>query len=132
MKRVIRKNVWDTNSSTTHSCVILPEDLYKKWEEGDYYLWDDWAYIFADGETGDPPKEGCVYTKEEADEFIKKSKYGYSNKEEYDDEDRYYADNGFVSYDRFSDDEYLEFDTTYYTSPSGDKLVITCKYGTDC
>lgn len=33
MKETIRENIWESNSSTTHSLVILPEEIYNKWEE---------------------------------------------------------------------------------------------------
>lgn len=35
----IRKNVFETNSSSTHSLCICTEEDYKKWENGEK-LWD--------------------------------------------------------------------------------------------
>ena len=33
MKKVIRNGVFETNSSTQHTCVIMTEEQNKKWEE---------------------------------------------------------------------------------------------------
>lgn len=35
----IRQNIFETNSSSTHSICICTEEDYKKWEEGEK-LWD--------------------------------------------------------------------------------------------
>jgi hypothetical protein len=40
-------------------------------------------------------------------------------------------DEDLKTYDDWTDSDYLEHDTNRYTSPSGDKLVIVCKYGMD-
>lgn len=34
-------------------------------------------------------------------------------------------------YEDWFNDEYAEHDTTYFTTPSHDKIVILCKYGND-
>lgn len=42
----IRKNVFETNSSSTHSMTIVKKEEYDKWVKGEYYLWvDDWEFI---------------------------------------------------------------------------------------
>lgn len=41
--KVIRLGVFETNSSSTHTMIIMPEEEYKKWESGELlrYRWDD-------------------------------------------------------------------------------------------
>lgn len=39
--------------------------------------------------------------------------------------------NGIQSFNEFYNDCMLETDINHYKSPSGDKLVIICKYGND-
>lgn len=38
----IRRNVFETNSSSTHSICICTEDDYEKWKNGEK-LWDYWS-----------------------------------------------------------------------------------------
>ena len=42
----IRKNVFETNSSSTHSLCICTEDEYNKWQKGEL-LYDRWSDKFA-------------------------------------------------------------------------------------
>lgn len=37
---------------------------------------------------------------------------------------------GYTHEDWYND-EYAEYDTTYFTTPQGDKIVILCQYGYD-
>lgn len=76
MKLYLRniKKGFATNSSSYHSTLIMTEEEYEKWVNGEIVI-----------------------------------------------------DN--ISYDEWGD--YCETDVTYYTSPSGDKLVILCEHGFD-
>lgn len=76
MKLYLRniKKGFATNSSSYHSTLIMTEEEYEKWVNGEIVI-DD------------------------------------------------------ISYDEWGD--YYETDVTYYTSPSGDKLVILCEHGFD-
>ena len=49
MKRQIRSNVFETNSSMTHSLTICTEEEYNKWENGEL-LFDDWHGKFVNSE----------------------------------------------------------------------------------
>lgn len=60
MKRQIRRSIFETNSSSTHSITMTTEDLYKKWINGEAY--------FDDGEI----KESTPEIKEERTKGIKK------------------------------------------------------------
>lgn len=42
----IRKNVFETNSSSTHSITLVKKEEYDKWVKGEYYIWvDSWEFI---------------------------------------------------------------------------------------
>ena len=38
----IRKNVFETNSSSTHSLVMAVKSEFDKWEAGEYYYCNSW------------------------------------------------------------------------------------------
>lgn len=140
----IRKNVFETNSSSTHTLAICTEDEYKDWQDGKL-LFNKWNETFI--------KNNITITKQdkvEAEERYNrgKGKY-YKDWSELTDEDKNEYIYNYVAQQRrqeksfsFKEDNltYQEFmqdcnndglQTTvcHYTSPSGDKLVITCAYG---
>ena len=143
----IRKNVFETNSSSTHTLAICTEDEYKDWQDGKLLL-NKWNETFI--------KNTIVITKQdrkEAEEYYTrcKGKY-YKDWSELTDKEREeytynhvaqqrrqeksppfddYEGSG-LTYQEFLQDcsnDGLETDVSHYTSPSGDKLVITCAYG---
>ena len=121
--KTIRANTFETNSSSTHSMIILTEEEYDKLESGELYLDDD-----------------EVITKEEAKNIFLKhmneDKYMYDddlsfeeNIKNYLDEFEYYPSEYPQSLETWKEGDELESDTNIYISPSGDKLKIICKYG---
>lgn len=121
--KTIRANTFETNSSSTHSMIILTEEEYDKLESGELYLDDD-----------------EVITKEEAKNIFLKhmneDKYMYDNDlsfeeniKNYLDEFEYYPSEYPQSLETWKEGDELESDTNIYISPSGDKLKIICKYG---
>ena len=139
MKRVIRNSVWETNSSTSHSVVIMTEDKYKQWEKENLYYYSkrSWYDPFDKLPEDKKPKDGELYTQDEVLEFYKLQGYEYdpaSGDYDTDEEnkDQYIREMGdFAGYDSWNNDEYLETDVNYYTTPGGEKIVVCCKYGTD-
>ena len=145
MKRVIRCELFETNSSTTHSLIIMPKDVYKKWADSDLYVYDGYSYK-------DGPKPDTLYTLDEAvDALLLNSSslrlYGREKEylEEYknnDDDDyrqvlleetenilEYY---GFYTYESWNGGDYaLEEDETSYKTESGDEIMIRAKFGWD-
>lgn len=118
MKTLFRGSIFETNSSATHSMIILSEDDYKKWEENELYA----------GE-GDYK----LYTFEEAFAEINKEHF-YDKYDKV--EDRWYIDKALASYgfykcDDWFNDEYLEAESSDYTTENGDKIVVCCRYGWD-
>lgn len=140
MKRVIRRGVWETNSSTSHSVIIMTEDKYKKWEEGNLYYYGNtrsWYDPFKELPEEKKPRNGELYTQDEVIEFYRLQGYEFDPEAgDYDtveeNKDQYISEMGdFVGYHSFAENEYLETDTNYYTTPGGEKIVVTCQYGSD-
>lgn len=137
MKRVIRRSVFDTNSSTMHTCVIMTRDQYDAWEEGHLYYCDYIGWLFGEFPDDKRPEVGHLYTQDEVLAFYEQTEFPYLEKPEEDDEyddpkDQYIREMGdFIKYDSFFDTEYLETDTKEYTTPGGEHIVVCCKYGTD-
>lgn len=143
MKEVIRENVWETNSSTSHSLIILPEKTYDEWMEDEKYIYCGCSWFErALKKKGIPddkmPKIDNLYTKDEVMEFVKLD--GYMENTENMGEDEYEdcwrestRENGFYTFGGWNgDSDYsLEEDTYTYTSEHGDKIVIRAKYGWD-
>ena len=109
--KTIRKGVFETNSSSTHSCTIMSEEDYKKMESDETLVY----------------KEGVgVMTVEEAKEWMKKNTK--LDPDTIEDDFKYAArDCDFESLY----DEYLDTDHRTYTTPKGETIVIVCKYGYD-
>ena len=102
MKVQIRKNVFETNSSSTHSLVICSKDLYDKFINNEA-VFDNHNYKIV-----------------EINDEIRKVMEGSSNY-------RYYtADRLFE--EKW---EYLESFEENYTTESGDKIVVFGAYGYD-
>lgn len=114
MKRIIRKNTFETNSSSTHSLTFMSGEEFDKWKNGELYLGQD---------------EDELYTKEEFDALVKSgAEKSNMTEEEFLDLPRW--DNELPeTFDQWRDDECLEYDIYEHTTESGDKVVAVCKYG---
>ena len=144
-KRVIRRCVFESNSSTSHSTIIMTDEQYNKWKEEKLYYYppNRWYDTFKKLPEDKKPKSGCLYTQDEVLEFYKLKGYEYNPLELDDyDEDEAYDERelkdmyikemcGFAGYDAWHDDEYLEFDEHTYTTPGGETIIVACKYGRD-
>lgn len=133
MKSTIRKCVFETNSSTTHSIVIMTAEQSDKWEnEGLYYYNDEYYHPFNKIEENLRPINGTLYTEEEVLNFLKLIGCDY-NEDDYVSVESFVreCDAGFRTYNMWLDSDYLEYETARYTMPSGEKIVTYCKYGYD-
>ena len=123
--RQIRRNVFETNSSSTHSIAICIKSEFDKWVNGELF--------YKDGYSSDTIPNGLI-TKEQAIEHIKSKKY-YSGEfddiEEMDDEDIYeiFREYSIYDYEHWGYD--YEGDVTHYTTPNGEEIVAVCYYGFD-
>ena len=121
--KVIRLGVFETNSSSTHTMVIMSEEEYDKWKKGELlkYRWED-KFI----------------TKEENDKIIKKLIEDYAKEynipvEDVDVDDLKYEYDDDIAYtfEEYDDRMDLESDIEEYTTKNGEKLIIKCWYGYD-
>ena len=117
----IRKNVFETNSSSTHSLVMAVKSEFDKWQSGEYYYCNSW-YSFNE--------------KEAPEEFKNKFKQGKFAPAAL--VDAYYEATGeerdpydFQTYEEFCDSDYLEYEDYEYTTPSGEVIVACAKFGYD-
>lgn len=141
----IRKNVFETNSSSTHCLVIGTASDFEKWEDGEVYYYDSWR---SDGQR--------FITKEEAIDKLKNSEYKNSDTDkairyletyeldasDYDDDEdeakraifEEMASKDIYEHDYYINDhcEYLESQETTYNTPGGETIRILCHYGYDC
>lgn len=133
----MRRGVFETNSSSTHSLTICTEEEFEKWRNGEL-LFDRWNDCFIE--------ERSLFDQEKIDAMENyndiKSTY-WKNWEQLSEEEieswyRRYANqylnksNDGQTYDEYMHSSYdLEVYSKHYTSPSGDKLVVFGKYGYD-
>lgn len=123
----IRKGVFETNSSSTHSMVVIPDSIKD----------DFWIYS---KNYGDPY---VILNKAERDKILLKNinqynKHNPSNLitgtvdemiKKFEESEFFYEFENPVSLEQWMDDEYLETDVYNYTTPKGEELKIYCKYG---
>lgn len=138
MKKIVRGCVFETNSSMTHSCIIMSEEQANKWMNGDgYYCTIKWYNPFRDLPESSRPKHGQFYTLKEVLEFYKKLGYDIKSYFTGDEEEslelfmKEVVEDDFITYEQWMNDEYLECDQETYTTPGGENIVVYCKYGRD-
>ena len=119
MKVQIRRNVFETNSSSVHSMTMCSGDEYKKWRDGEL-LFSDWDGDFVDA--NDPKVKEA------------REKYEKEFKEWENDPDAYSWDRPDCEYmtcDEFWErynDEYETFERSY-TTESGETVIAFGYYG---
>lgn len=122
MKRQIRRNVFETNSSSTHSLTMMMKSDYERWHNEELYLYEGgWGWEF------NQPVKNNLYTRDEAVEFAKSHRY-YKDEKELNNE--ILRDMGFISWDE-KYDEYFESFYEEFTTPSGETIVAFGEYGYD-
>lgn len=129
MKKQIRSGVFETNSSSTHSCTIMMKDDYDRWERDGLYLFDGYARHYPEECR---PKVGKMYTKEEVIEFLKANRNykGYDDND-YEDDDVFEDDRRDEDFKKYTDESELEEDYQTFTTPGGETVVALCQYGYD-
>ena len=131
----IRRNVFETNSSSTHNCTVMNDSEYRSFQEGDLYLNNSWTHTeskVANKEllTREEIVEYLEYTKDYK-EVAKKLEEVVNDKEAFEEvlkeEDFEYE---FISAERFYDEDQLEIQERTYSLPK-DTLHIICRFGFD-
>ena len=130
MKRQIRQAVWETNSSSTHTCCICSKDEFEKWKRGQL-LYDKY-------------KEELV-----SKDMLKDKKYRPKLKAKYDSIkdsfwkefedlteeelkrfcDKYFDEDDFINYDTWAKSDDLDLYIQEYTTEQGEEIVAFGKYG---
>lgn len=136
MKRQIRRGVFETNSSSTHSLTMCSEEEFEQWKNGEL-LFDEWgseSFVKANSLSDDDKKYAVKDYENHKYEFSKDwSDLSESAKEKY--YTKYAKENNIVDEDAKTYEEWrhsnLETFVDRYTSKSGDKIVAFGKYGYD-
>ena len=121
----IRKGVFETNSSSTHSITMCNESDYNKWINGDLYL-ARWGYK---GKDFISREEYNADLKEYIDDYHKS--YPDEVYEDSELEEDFRSDNGYISYKEWCDDFDYETEKSEFVSEHGDKVIALCYYGND-
>ena len=114
----IRRSVFETNSSSTHSITMCMESEYDRWEAGEFY-WSRWDCKLVPVKTADKKilnnirASGEIYSKDEIDN-IRRNDYGFYTYDEF--------CNGYIRYEGYCE--------TFLT-PGGEKVVAFGYYGQD-
>ena len=128
----IRPNVFETNSSSTHSLNICTKEEFENWKNDPdlCYIGDAYGY-FAPKNFGGRE----FVTKEEIQNAADKIEE-YKDVNMFDEPENYWwaetpaQEEGIVTYEMWRENEYLETYEEYFTTPSGDKMVAFGEYGT--
>ena len=116
MKLSVRKGVFETNSSSTHSLTMCSEDEFDQWKNGKL-LYDSY-------------NEELI-SKEEVFNIYRENEY-YNDKTDDEIMDKIYEEREFLTFDQFASDEFLESYWDSYTTKSGEKVVAFGQFGYDC
>ena len=133
MKRVIRRGVFETNSSSTHVMSIMLAEDFNKWSNGDLYYFNPWNYNYEIEhyylDKNYQPLDKHLYTKEEVKNFllhrvnIEPSYFNFESDESgWDDFEDMAYDYNFVSIRKFEGE--METDTETFVTPHGDRVMI--------
>lgn len=106
MKRQIRRGVFETNSSSTHSLTMCSEEEFEQW------------------------KKGKVLFDENYETFVKVSELSNKDKE-YAAQENDLINEDAKTYEEWGCCDYLETFVDKYTTKSGDRVVAFGKYGYD-
>lgn len=121
MKRQIRRGVFETNSSSTHSITMCSGEEYDKWCSGNLLFWV--------GKKKFGTKEDIIEELKELTRWDNSLMYPDVNW----DDDSVVADifdsEEIQSSDEFFDDEYLETFEEKYHTPNGEEVVAFGKFG---
>lgn len=133
--RQIRRGVFETNSSSTHSITICPQETYNKWLNGTV-LYNDWDNNFIESKELTPDdyeRAGQQYENY-------KGKY-YKSWEELNDNERKEYTTAYVLKNKNDYGKYLTYAewchqygdlerySERYTTQSGDKIIAFGYYG---
>ena len=133
----VRQGVFETNSSSTHSIIIVEDDDFQAWKRGEKFFIEDTGK-FVDKEEAERIKNeirfDCLMynisnNKDRIIEAIEEDRL-IEELDESIEEDGDYIFYLPMNYDKFCNiDRDLEQDHNTYTTKNGDKIHILCSYG---
>lgn len=134
MKRQIRRGVYETNSSSSHSITMCNEEEFEKWKDGKI-LFDAWKEEFVDNvNLTDDQKEYARKEYESKKNDFSKDWEDLSDSAKEKCYEKYIKEHNLIdeeykTYNEYMNDYELEsfFDT--YTTKNGEKVVAFGKYG---
>lgn len=121
MKIQVRRNVFETNSSSVHSITMCSKDDFEEWKNNsNYYFWHRYD------------KSDIIGTKEEMIELLKSQIHDIDWNNETSVKDFFWEED-ILTFDEYFDkyNEYLETFVEYYTTPKGENVVAFGYYGHD-
>ena len=130
MKKQIRKNVFETNSSSTHSITMCMKSDYDKWENGELLLYTGCGYGYLNNNY---PMKNHFYTLEEAIQFEQILEYNCLKDVDLNDKEAVLEElkeNDWYTYENY-DNDYLEWFEDSFTTSSGETVVAFGQYGYD-
>ena len=117
MKEVIRRGLFETNSSSVHSITMCDDDTYTKWKNGEL-LYSDWDEKFI--------------TEEELNSAMKEANIDITDDNEV---SEYISDHNIYDYDDYWDNigDNIEYETynDIYKTKSGEIIHAFGYYGHD-
>lgn len=137
MKRQIRRGVFETNSSSTHSLTMCTQEQFDDWKNGKL-LYNYWKEEFVKAyELTDSDKENAKEDYEDNKSPFWKDWDQLTDVEKNNWYDRYIrkhkreSDYDCKTYEEWKYDDNLEYFVDTYTTPGGEKVVAFGKYGYD-
>ena len=115
----IRRGVFETNSSSTHSITMCTNEEYQKFLKGDLYI----------SECNDKLLS-LEQIKEDFEQANKKWKENHEN-DLSENIEQYMDCECIKSYVDWKEDDYLESYISNYTTPNGEEIIAFGKYGYD-
>lgn len=131
MKQTIRYMTFETNSSSTHNMVVIPEKYIEQWDKDELFYIDD---VYGEiKELVEKNNGRLLYTRQELEEAgifdDMPKREDFEDEDEYNDEVYDYLDNSDLLNKSKWESRELEFEETVYTTESGEKLHIMCQHG---
>lgn len=142
MKQVIRLNTFETNSSSTHCMIIIPDKYFDDFEAGKLFYVDKWnkelreelgkEFVSLEELSSTKWWEDNYNFESEKEDYA--NEYGYNVEEDSEELeaqflDSFLSDNDIIKSEGWH--ENLEQDETTYTTESGDVIHIRCAHGYD-
>lgn len=133
MKRQIRRGVFETNSSSTHSLTMCLKSDYDRWKTDDLFLFTGSGWCYPDD---NKPQTDHFYTKEEAIAFEKSSRYAPSEDFNWNNEEEVMEmlrENEWMDYDYYDEYYCYEYETfsSTLTTPNGEEVIAFGYFGYD-